>query len=202
MLKTKSERTFERFLADNNLPIWKITEDGNPTPDYRVPLSGIELIFEVKELQKEDNFTMEEGSRTVGEHIRKRIHAERTRRQTQSAATRGLPAVLLIYNNLDPIQRFGTEDEDFRHAMYGEHTVLMGVDTRKITASFYGENKSFQRDKNTSFSALGRLMEHRQSVSVTLFENMFAKVKIDYDALPQCFDVVRFNRQTAVLGGA
>lgn len=84
---------------------------------------------------------------------------------------------------------FGTEDSDFIHAMYGEHTVLMNPALKKITGSFLGNKQSFQQNKNTSFSALGRLIEERHSVSTTLFENIFAKNKLDYGCLPGCFEV-------------
>lgn len=119
-------------------------------------------------------------------------------KQIQSASEKGKPTVLLIYNNLDPLQLHGTENHDFERAMYGELTVVIDRNSGKIADSFHGDNKSFHECKNTSFSALGRLMRHPYStdetLSVTLFENIHAKVPIDYDALPTCFEVVRFER--------
>ena len=53
----------------------------------------------------------------MGDHIRSKI-AE-ARRQVQYGAKQGIPSVLLVYNNLDPIHLFGTEDQDFISAMYG-----------------------------------------------------------------------------------
>jgi hypothetical protein len=78
--------------------------------------------------------------------------------------------------------------------MYGEHTVVIDRNSGAIVDSFHGHNKSFQQSKNTSFSALGRIKEHRDSISITLFENIHAKIAIDYGALPACFDVVRVER--------
>jgi len=66
---------------------------------------------------------------------------------------------------------------------------------------FHGQNKSLQANKNTSFSAVGRLKEEQGSISVTLFENIHAKVPIDYKMLPACFEVIRVNREK-VTGGA
>jgi hypothetical protein len=62
--------------------------------------------------------------------------------------------VLLIFNDRDPLQLFGTENHDFEHAMYGELTLTIEGDSGKIVDRFHGQNKSFQKRKNTSFSAV------------------------------------------------
>jgi hypothetical protein len=67
----------------------------------------------------------------------------------------------------------------------------IGVESCRIVDRFHGDGKSFQAAKNTSFSAVGRLKEGRGGdVSVTLFENIHARVPIDYDSLAPCFEVV------------
>jgi hypothetical protein len=43
--------------------------------------------------------------------------------KVQYGAKQGIPSVLLVYNNLDPLHLFGTEDHDFIAAMYGEYTL-------------------------------------------------------------------------------
>jgi hypothetical protein len=118
------------------------------TPGYKITIAGAELIIEVKELADDPNF--ENGARTVGEHIRKKISDGRG--QIQAASKQGKPAVLSIFNNLDPLQLFGTENHDFEHAKSGEHTVAVDINSRKIVDAFHGRNKSFQQSKNTSFS--------------------------------------------------
>ncbi|HEY2470018.1 MAG TPA: hypothetical protein VGI45_19610 [Terracidiphilus sp.] len=55
-MKTKSEGLFERFLATNNLSFEKIEADNTPRPDYRVSVSGGEIIFELKELAEDGPF--------------------------------------------------------------------------------------------------------------------------------------------------
>jgi len=65
---------------------------------------------------------------------------------------------------------------------------------------FHGRNKSFQPNKNTSFSAIGRLKEERASIRVTLFENIHAKVPIDYNTLPACFEVIRIRHERVAMG--
>ncbi len=111
----------------------------------------------------------------------------------QGSAAERLPTVTLIYNALDPMQWFGTEDHDFEHAMYGDRTVAIDLGSGRIVDSFHGDNKAFQPAKNTSFSALARLREsgRERAVTVTIFENVHAKVPLPYDSLPSCFEVVR-----------
>jgi hypothetical protein len=66
-----------------------------------------------------------------------------------------------------------------------------------VLDDFQGRNKSFSQDKSTYFSALGRLAPRKGDMTVTLFENMFAAVPIHYEALPPCFEVIRFEPEKA-----
>jgi hypothetical protein len=189
--KTESEKIFENFLIDNKLKFSKIKEDGSPRPDYMVEISELKMVFEVKELAEDDNFKSEQfsvSSRTVGAHIRKKIQA--ARKQIQISAKHELPSILLIYNNIDPSHLFGTERMDFICAMYGEYTVVIDKSNGKIVDNFHGRNQSFAAAKNTSYSAVGRLSPHFGVMKATLFENVFAKYKIQYNKLPSCFDFI------------
>lgn len=96
--KTLSEEIFEKFLHDNELKFSKIKEAGSPRPDYIVEVGELNIVFEVKELAEDNNFRNEKfsvSSRTVGDHIRKKIQA--ARKQIQASAKRGIPSILLIY---------------------------------------------------------------------------------------------------------
>jgi hypothetical protein len=196
MSKTRSETLFERWLDYNHLPWCPIAVAAGRTPDYRVTVaSGADVIFEVKEITGSwDHSPGAVHSRTVGKHVRSKI--AKSRRQVQDSSTEGLPTITLIYNALDPMQWFGTEDHDFEHAMYGDRTVTIDRASGRIVDSFHGNNKAFQADKNTSFSALARLKESGREaiVSVTVFENIHAKVPLPYDRLPPCFVVIRVER--------
>jgi hypothetical protein len=197
-MKTKSEETFEKFLIENNIEFEKINEEGTPRPDYLVKIGELKMVFEVKELAEDDNFKTEQfsvSSRTVGSHIRKKIQA--ARKQIQISAKQGFPSILLIYNDIDPSHSFGTENMDFISAMYGEYTVVIDKSNGKIVDNFHGRNQSFAAAKNTSFSAVGRLSPYFGKMKVTLFENVFSKVKIQYDRLPVCFDVINVKIETA-----
>jgi hypothetical protein len=191
-MKTKSEEVFEDFLTRNNLEFEKINVEDSPRPDYLVKMSTLSLIFEVKELGADESFKTKRFTgmkRIPGEHLRKKI--SESRKQIQFGANQGIPSILLVYNNLDPLHLFGTENHDFITAMFGEDTLLLNRRTGTIVDRFYGRNQSLAEAKNTSFSAVARLAPYPTGMNVTLFENPFGKVKIPYEKLPSCFDVIR-----------
>ncbi len=201
-MKTKSESLFEEFLAANNLPFEKIEEEiSTPRPDYRVSVGDSEIIFEVKQLEEDGNFDVvkdptyphiKSSSRAVGRHIRRRIR--KSTEQIQFGADQGVPSILLIYNKLDPaFQYFGTEPTDFMAAMYGAYTVVVNEETGTASDWFNGKDREFDESQNTWFSAVGHLCDREGKVTVTLYENVFAKIKIPYSQLPACFDVRRIE---------
>lgn len=209
-MKTKSEQLFESFLTANNVQFKKIEEvniEAAHRPDYLVSIGDLQIIFELKELAEDDNFGVvkdpayphiKSHSRTLGDHVRQRI--ESSRKQIQYGARQGIPSVLLIYNNIDPaLQMFGTESSDFIAAMYGEYTILLVKETSAASKVFNGKGQMLQEKKNTSFSAVGHLCDRGGTITVTLFENVFAKVKIPHDQLPPCFDVPRIELSTEPL---
>lgn len=190
---TIAESHFERFCALHQLPYARIPEGWQPTPDYSVTLGGLELIVEVKQIDKDEWFSDSRRSRKIGDHIRAMIN--RARDQVRSAAERGVPAIVLVFNNLDPHQMFGTEQHDFIAAMYGDPTVSVSVGTGKIIDSFEGRNKSFRPGKNDSFSAVGLLKIRDSEPTIHLYENLFAKVPLDYARLPACVTFSRFESE-------
>ncbi|MBZ5659595.1 MAG: hypothetical protein LAO08_04245 [Acidobacteriia bacterium] len=201
-MKTKSEQLFERFLITNKVPFQKVEEVKEKAchrPDYLILVGDLKLMVEVKELTEDESFGVVKDpsspnilshSRIIGAHVRDRIN--RSKKQIRYGADQGIPSILLIYNNIDPIfQVHGTESHDFIAAMYGEITFLIDKNTRKRTDWFHGRNSELQYTKNTSFSAVGHLSDRSGNVSVTLFENIYSKVGVPYDLLPSCFEVKR-----------
>ena len=124
-IKTVGEGMFEKFCISHYILWEKIQEGALPTPDYKVILNGISTYVEIKQIDDDENFRGEVGSRTVGAHVRAKINE--ARKQLKSIAREGPPAILLIYNNLDPMQLFGTDQHDFIAAMYGELTIVETV---------------------------------------------------------------------------
>jgi hypothetical protein len=203
-ITTKSELVFERFLKNNDILFEKLAEAATPRPDYLIYIGNIKLIFEVKELAVDNKYgviidpaipTMKSSSRTVGDYVRKRIND--STQQIKYGTNQLIPSILLIYNNLDPVfQMFGTEDHDFIAAMYGEYTLHIDKNTMITSDCFNGKNQLLQDNKNTSFSAIAHLSDRinkdgENINSIKLFENVFAKVKVPYEQLPDCFDLKR-----------
>ena len=186
---TAGELAFKAFCRAHTIPLRKIDEGEETTPDYEVVLGSVTAYVEVKDIEEDENFEAPVKSRTVGSHIRAKIEAARL--QLQPPARRGAPTLLLIYNALDPYQSFGTERHDFLAAMYGEFTVSISLATNKIVDSFQGRNRSLAADRNTSFSAVGGIYTRSGDVSVVIYENVFAKNPIDFSSLPACIEARR-----------
>lgn len=212
-MKTKSEEVFESFLTLNNIPFKKIEEikeKASYRPDYLLHIGDLKLVVEVKELDKDENFGVVEdpsglelrsNHRILGEHVRNKIRA--SKKQIKYGANQGIPSILLIYNNIDRVfQEFGTDDLDFKTAMYGKLTILINKNTRERSELFQGKKNELQESKNTSFSAVGRLADRGGRPTVTMFENVYSKVKIPYEILPPCFEVKRCEVSNAPLSFA
>lgn len=194
-LLTVSESNFEEFLRAHGLPFERVAEAETPRPDYLVTVGDVRLIFEVKELTADDKFRCEEcavSSRKVGVHIRSKIG--QARRQVKFGADSGIPSILLIYNAIDPLHIFGTDQHDFIAAMYGDYTLQLHRETGQVIDNYHGRNKSFTRETKTYFSALGNLSPSCDgAMTVTLYENLFAALPVPYDDLPAYFQRVRFD---------
>jgi hypothetical protein len=186
---TLGELAFEAFCTINKIPFERIDEGEASTPDYRIRLNEVVVYVEVKDIVEDENFGTPVRTRTVGSHVRAKVGEAKA--QVQVAARAGAPAVLLIYNALDPYQIFGTEENDFIHAMYGELTISVNLTTNQTSDSFFGRNKSFTDSKNTSFSAIGCIRSTNDQPTVVIYENAFAKNPLDYSSLPGCIKVKR-----------
>jgi len=195
--KTEAESLFEAFCSANNIKFLKIIEGPDPSPDYKIILNEMDIYIEVKQIDKDEYFDVKikngisVGFRKVGKHVRKKIDQARKKRQIKAVADKWAPVILLIYNNLDEFQGFGTEPHDFISAMYGERTLKFDKNEYKIIDYFQGRNKSFEENKNTSFSAVGLLSKIGKDISLIIYENAFAKNKLDYSKIPSCISVTR-----------
>ena len=184
--KTESEDAFEIFCKDNGLSWERIDEGSEPSPDYVLQIvGGTKIYVEIKQIDDDKNFSEAIATRSPGSHIRTKIN--QARNQIRAPARQGFPTVLLIYNNLDPLQMFGTEQHDFLAAMYGDLTVNVASTGNWRSKMFHGRNRSFRECKNDSFSAVGWLYRRQTGIAVHLYENMYARVPLDFSSLPSCF---------------
>lgn len=189
--KTESEVLFESFCGVHAISCTPVPTGPARSPDYLVSLGGKAVYFEVKQIDAEESFNtlQERNSRTVGSHIRQKIADSRG--QIQPPARASVPCALLVYNNLDPFQAFGTEPHDFTSAMYGEMTVVFKDSV--ITDSYHGRNAFLRQGHNTSFSAVGHLRKSPTGPAVCLYENVFARNPLDFSSVPACIEVVRIE---------
>ena len=186
--KPEAESLFESFCDKYEISWQKVSVEKNPTPDYIVLLNGQSIYFEVKQIDKDNNFMAcgNISSRITGAHIRQKILD--SRKQIQVGAKHKTPSILLVYNNLDPMQLFGTEQHDFITAMYGEMTAELK--DNGIVGSYHGRNSLLRDDRNTSFSAVGYLRRSPTGPVVRLYENAFARNSLNIVSFPLCFEVV------------
>ena len=115
----QSEQAFEAFLENLGISFNRVGTAAERRPDYEVTFAGTKVLFEVKQIESDIRFGKILKSRTVGDHVRSKI--SEAKKQLQWAASKGKPAILVIYNVLDPMHLFGTEDHDFEAVMFGEH---------------------------------------------------------------------------------
>lgn len=186
---TSGELAFEAFCEIHGIRFKRVEEGESPTPDYEAQLNDIVAYVEIKDIVADENFVTPVRTRTVGSHVRAKIGEAKV--QLQAAAKTGVPTLLLIYNALDPLQIFGTEEHDFVHAMYGELTVSVSLTTNQVSESFFGRNKSFADNKNTSFSAVGCIRSIYGKMVVVIYENAFARNPLDFASMPDCIEVKR-----------
>ena len=190
-----AELLFESFCAANGVRCNRVKAGATPTPDYRLSVGDHAVYVEVKQIDVDPDFRATNGvsSRQVGEHVRRKIADARG--QMQVAAASGHAAILLIYNNLDPLQLFGTEQHDFLCAMYGELTISLRAGN--AAGSYYGRNSTLRSGHNASFSAVGHLYRRREGLAVRLYENFFAKFPLEYGRLPDCIETIRISLDNA-----
>ncbi len=194
-MNTKSEDLFEDFLHSNGVTfsrIEEVREKHAKRPDYLVEIGDLKIMFEVKQLGDDDAEQAQltgEWSSTPGAQLRKRINS--SKKQIRFGTDQGIASVLLV-NNTDPVfQLRGTDEFDFRTAMYGELTMLIDRQAQETSEFFHGRHSEMQESKNTSFSAVGHLCNRGGMTTVTLWENAHAKVKIPFERLTPYFAVRR-----------
>ena len=192
-IKTISEETFEEFCSINKIKLQKINESVKASPDYEAIINGKKFIFEIKQLDKDIRRADGSWSLILGSEIRKVIRKKN--RQVKNSALRGFPTILLIYNNFDALQLLRTDQHDFTAAMYGKLTLLMDKTSIKVIDTYHGKNDKCQPNTNTSFSVIGGIYKRGGSPQIEIYENVYAKVPIDYASLPSSINAHRIDLQ-------
>ena len=186
---TISEEMFERLCRHSQVRSEPIpTAHGRRTADYRIWLSTVEAIVEVKEVQQGEHerhllATAEddEAPAVISDvHIRIRKKFQKARKQLKNLSGGRLPTLFVLYDNTQGLS--GMDNEDFLQAMHGNEvleTYSTKVGSRpKIVGTFHTFDKNGRKVRenlNTSVSCFCRLLEGENDRPLLyVFHNEFA----------------------------
>lgn len=186
---TDSEKLFEQYLSQHDVPFERIPTGSSPTPDYLVTIKTKQVAVEVTSIKSGLIFDDAGGwSRTVGNAIRREITHKSN--QLKWAKERKLSSLLLMFDSESPGFPRVLEDMDFETAMYGARTFKINRQTLRSGQTYNGQNKKMRPNSNVHISCLGRInYSFQQKLEVTIFSNLFADVKIEQADWPACFNL-------------
>lgn len=189
---TLSEQLFQRFCDLNGVACHVVPIAAERTPDFRIVVRGAELFCEVKQIEpnaddiselKEAYATGQGKGRWVPNRLRKVFR--NVSGQLRAAADAGIPTLLVVYD-ATPFRAY-THHFDAMQAVYGHNAVVVtvyeGSDDHHVSEPFFGGNRAFTSEQNTSVSALAILdTDHRpvpEMISLRLYHNdRYAKVRL------------------------
>ena len=186
MIKTRSEELFEDYCGRQQLAFQRLPTARNKSPDYRIDVSGLTVIVEVKQLDES-----EEDRARYAQVLKDRAPAhfdstdDRVAEKLKTAANQlrvhskeGYPTIVCICD----LRRLGMLSADnIKVAMYGEETVVIDRSNPRydvVSPVHPGRNRQCTPGSNTSISAVGLLSCHLQEISLNLFHNSFARVPL------------------------
>lgn len=224
--QTKSEELFEKYCATRGYRVERLETSANRTPDFLVHTPQGEVVAEVTELRANDEDTkfakQQEVMRrapnrlkvkpcafgtTIGKRLREKI--EDKLHQTKPLASRCLPCVIVVYDNIRYRGRRvhfpWTPDlypDHFSVAMYGEYVVVMTLCEHSgevlRTRDAVGGNRKLRPDQGTHVSAVCHLAESPETGEPFLitYHNGFATTKLPTSVFAQAADVHLKNPET------
>jgi hypothetical protein len=182
-----AERLFEKFLIDSQVEYRRVSVAAQPTPDFEVVLCGQRVAVEVKQIDMnpEDRRVLAEirARQTASYWIPNRVRGKlkHVSRQIKRAAAAGLPAMVVLYNNV-PLYEHGGAGEVL-DAMFGQKsfTVSWPIDRSAppaVTRVHAGGSRSVTASQNTSVSAIAVLAPEEAPVRLQVYHNPFARVPL------------------------
>jgi len=212
MSLTESEKLFEEFCEQSSIYFERIPVCHHRTPDYRVNVSGIEAICEVKgislsEEEKEAEAALERGENasfggTIGSKVRKQIDSGYA--QVKHYAEGRCPGMLILWekhwipNHLKP--------HNILAAMYGFDTVVVDVPKDsslplKEIDRKSGSKKRVSESQNRSLSAIATIRRSNEGdvVECRIYHNKFASIPLPPEAF-NCDYVWQFKLREKVPG--
>jgi hypothetical protein len=192
---TKSERLFEEFCKQTSIRFERIPECQHRTPDYRINVSGIEAICEVKEIglskeEMEAEAASERGEvasfgRTVGSKVRQQIDSGYD--QIKQYAKDHCPGILVLWES-HWIPRH-LEHHQIRAAMYGFDSIVVAVPRvpstqLKVLDRKSGPKKRVSESQNRSLSAIAAIRKSNDGdvIECRIYHNKFASIPLPPEA--------------------
>lgn len=190
--KSKSEKMFEAFCSLNQISFEKIETSTQQRPDYRIFLSGNEVIVEVKQFEPNEEEEEIIRRKAAGENIPfgvipgKRIRGEirSANRQLKTVTQEDKPTLLVVFDNVTPLC-LHTNEYSVMTAMKGLDTILVYVPKKLQDPPVFGETisgkeKAMRSDANTTISAVAVLHPYDDdNIGLSIYHNCFARAPID-----------------------
>ncbi len=224
--QTKSEELFQKYCTIRGYRVERLNTSANRTLDFLVHTSQGEVVAEVTELRANDEdakFAKQQEiawracnrlkvkpcafGTTIGKRLREKI--EDKLHQTKPLASRCLPCVIVVYDN---IRYHGRRvhlpwapdlyPDHFSIAMYGEYVVVMTLSEQsgKIlrTRDAVGGNRKLRPDQGTHVSAVCHLAESPETGEpfFITYHNGFSTTKLATSVFAQAADVHLKNPET------
>jgi hypothetical protein len=186
---TISEKLFERFCLELDIPFKRIQVDKVQTPDYEIILGKHLIVTEVKQFDindvdqeiieqiKQNGIATHDGG--YANRVRNKIDSAKN--QLKLRALDKYPALLVLYDNV-PTRTVNAVD--IKQAMYGEEIDLIGFskDWRPYSVDeICGAKSKFTITQNTTFSTIALLERDGQNLSISMFHNYYARHPINPD---------------------
>ncbi len=194
---TSGERCFIQLCKKHGFKFRSIiAEDNSRTPDYEVNVGGYIIFVEIKdfEINKEEKVALETlqadrcavwGSSKVGNRVRNKI--EDASDQLKNNMVGASPAILILFDNR-PEQISLLSTYEIAVAMYGFQTI--DLNSRGMKNQRFGAKAQMSTGTRTYISAIGVL---RTNLTLDLFENYYAKNRLDINILTGCSDISMFR---------
>jgi hypothetical protein len=192
-MKTKSQILFEKFCQMNGIDYKEIPVSPSKTADYEIKVKSQTMICEVKELTPNDEDKRlrkkldEKGSTGIYESkIRKRLFGviQEAAEQLKPYKNCNFPLIVAVYDNIvlgGHRVHLPIRDREFDEAMYGISTgrYLMSSKGIHFDGFFHGGERRMTATEKKYISAVFLLKDQGGQVSVNIYHNYFASVKID-----------------------
>ncbi|MGD0232710.1 MAG: hypothetical protein ABSC19_20550 [Syntrophorhabdales bacterium] len=192
---TKGECGFQEFCKRNSIIFEPIARTAGKSPDYRLSVGDTIIIAEVKDIEMNDEEKQacqaielgqarSWGSNNIGSRVRDAIG--KANRQLSQVTQGKLPGILILFDNR-PWPFNIVFPYEIMVAMYGLETCDFAVSrglsppaTPVIVGRRFGKGRKCGPSHNTSTSAVGVMLPHRQDgrCEFVVYHNQFAAVSI------------------------